>query len=149
MTDRSVFSDDEWKAITEAPLLVSLAMVAVGEHGPISMIKEATASARAIAHPRAGGPADGLIAEIAREAEGKEARHDALHDRGTDVEHVVEAAMADLGSAATAVRKLPADEAAQVGAWFVDIAKAVAAAAKAVTPAEQATIERISALFES
>jgi hypothetical protein len=55
--------------------------------------------------------------------------------------------MADLGSAATALRKLPPDEAAQIGNWFVDIAKAVAAAAKMVTPAEQAMIDRIAELF--
>jgi hypothetical protein len=149
MTDKSAFGDEEWKALTEAPLVVTLALFIVGEHGPISMIKEATASARAIAHPPAGGPADELIAEIAREAESKEARHDALHNRGTDVQHAFEAAMADLGSAATVVRKLAPDEGAQVSAWFVDIAKAVAAAAKTVTPAERATIERISSLFES
>lgn len=148
MTDRSAFTDDEWKALTEAPLLVALALFAVGEHGPISMVKEASASARAIAHPPAGGPADELIAEIAREAESKEARHDARQHRGKNLDEVVEAASADLGTAATALRKLPTEEAAPVGAWFVDIAKAVAAAAKTVTPAEQATIDKIAALFK-
>lgn len=148
MTDKSAFTDEEWKAVTEAPLLVTVALYAVGEHGPISTIKEASASARAIAHPAAGGPADDLIADIAREAEGKEARHDALHARGATLEQLEEAALADLGEAATAVRKLPKDEGAQVGRWFTDIAKAVAAAAKQVTPAEQATIEKIAALFD-
>jgi hypothetical protein len=147
MTDRSVFSDDEWKAITEAPLLVSLAMVAVGEHGPISVVKEAAASARAVTHPSAGGPADELIAEIAREAESREARHDVRQHRGKSLDEVVEGAVADLGAAATALRKLPAEEAEQIGKWFADIAKAVAAAAKTVTPAEQATIDRIAKLF--
>ena len=146
MTDKSVFSDEEWKAITEAPLWVTLAMVAVGEHGPISVVKEAAASARAVARPPAG-PADELIAEIAREAESREARHDVRQHRGKKLDDVVEGAMADLGKAAAALRKLPADEAAQIGNWFVDIAKAVAAAAKTVTPAEQATIDRIAQLF--
>jgi hypothetical protein len=148
MTDKSAFTDDEWKALTEAPLLVTLALFAVGEHGPISMVKEATASARAIAHPPTGGPADGLIAEISREAESKEARHDAFEHRGSNIEGLVEASLADLGSAATALRKLPPDEAAQVGRWFIDVAQAVAAAAKTVTPIEQTTIDKISALFE-
>jgi hypothetical protein len=147
VTDKSVFNDDEWKALTEAPLLVSLAMVAVGEHGPISMVKEAAASARAVSHPPAGGPADELIPEVAREAESREARHDVRQHRGKSLDEVVEGAMADLGSAATALRKLPPDEAAQIGNWFVDIAKAVAAAAKMVTPAEQAMIDRIAELF--
>ena len=32
MSDRSLFSDDEWKALTEAPLRITLALVAVGPH---------------------------------------------------------------------------------------------------------------------
>jgi hypothetical protein len=147
MTDRSAFSDDEWKALTDAPLLVTLALFAVGEHGPISMVKEAAASARAIAHPPAGGPADELIAEIAREAEGKEARHDAQAHRGKDLDEVVDAVLTDLGSAARALQKLPADEAAQISSWFIDISKAVAAAAKTVTPEEQTTINKIAEIF--
>jgi hypothetical protein len=148
MTDKSAFTDEEWKALTEAPLLVTLALFAAGEHGPISMVKEASASARTISRPPAGGPADELIAEIAKEAEGKEARHNARQHQVANLEQVVEASLADLGGAATALRKLPNDEAAQVGRWFVDIAKAVAAAAKTVTPAEQETIDKIAALFE-
>lgn len=52
MTDRSMFSDDDWHALTDAPLLVTLAIFATGEHGPISMVKEASASARAPARSR-------------------------------------------------------------------------------------------------
>jgi hypothetical protein len=148
MTDKSAFTDDEWKELTEAPLLVTLALFAAGEHGPISMVKEASASARTIAHPPAGGPADELIAEIAKEAEGKEARHNARQHQVANLEQVVEASLADLGGSATALRKLPNEEAAQIGRWYVDIAKAVAAAAKTVTPAEQETIDKIAALFE-
>ena len=148
MTDKSSFTDEEWKELTEAPLLVTLALFAAGEHGPISMVKEASASARTIYHPAAGGPADELITEIAKEAEGKEARHNARQHQVANLEQVVEASLADLGGAATALRKLPNDEAAQVARWFVDIAKAVAAAAKTVTPAEQETIDKIAALFE-
>jgi hypothetical protein len=147
MTDKSAFTDDEWKALTEAPLLVTLALFAAGEHGPISMVKEASASARTIAHPSAGGPADELITEIAKEAEGKEARHNARQHQVANLDQVIEASLADLGGAATALRKLPNDEAAQVAGWYADIAKAVAAAAKTVTPAEQETIDKIAALF--
>jgi hypothetical protein len=147
MTDKSAFTDDEWKALTEAPLLVTLALFAAGEHGPISMVKEASASARTIAHPPAGGPADELITEIAKDAEGKEARHNARQHQVANLDQVIEASLADLGGAATALRKLPNDEASQVAGWFVDIAKAVAAAAKTVTPTEQETIDKIAALF--
>ncbi len=47
MTDKSAFTDDEWHALTDAPLLITAAVFFAGEHGPISMIKEASASARA------------------------------------------------------------------------------------------------------
>lgn len=147
MTDKSVFSDDEWHALSEAPLLVTLAIFATGEHGPISMVKEATASARAIAQPGDRGPANDLVAELSAAADTKEARHEMKEHRGHSMEEALEHSLADLQPAAAALKKLPADEAAQVGAWLVDIAKAVAAAAKTVNPGEQGAIDRIAALF--
>jgi hypothetical protein len=147
MTDKSAFSDTEWHALTDAPLLVTLAMFITGEHGPISMVKEASASARAIARPGDRGSAGALIAEIAAGAESKEARHDMKEHRGASMDEALQRTLADLQPAATALAKLPADEAALVGAWLVDVAKAVAGAAKTVTPAEQAAIDKVAALF--
>jgi hypothetical protein len=147
VTDKSAFSDEEWQAIEEAPLLISLAMVAVGQHGPISMVKEASASARAIAKPGDRGAANELIAHIAHDAEGKEARHDANAHREKTMDAVVESALADLEVAATALSKLPAEESGQVGAWFVDLARAVGSASKGVSAEEQATIDKIAAIF--
>lgn len=147
MTDKSAFSDAEWHALTDAPLLVTLAIFITGEHGPISMVKEASASARAIARPGDRGSSTALIAEIAAEAESKEARHDMKEHRGASIDEALQRSLTDLQPAATALAKLPADEAAQVGAWLVDIAKAVAGAAKTVNPAEQAAIDKIAALF--
>ena len=43
MTDKSFFSDDEWRELVDAPLRATMAMFAAGEHGPISMVKEASA----------------------------------------------------------------------------------------------------------
>ena len=147
MTDKSAFTDDEWHALTDAPLLVTLAMFATGEHGPISMVKEATAGAEAIARPGDRGPATALIAEIAAEAQSKEARHDMKQHRGKSMDESLQLALSTLAPAAAAVKKLPPDEAAPVGAWFVDIAKSVGAAAKSVKPEEQAAIDKITALF--
>ncbi len=147
MSDKSVFTDDEWKALTDAPLLVTLAVFAAGEHGPISMVKEATASARAIARPGDRGPANDLIAQLARDAESKEARHDMKEHQRSTLDEAIQAALAGLQPAATALQKLPHEEAVQVGAWLVDIAKAVAEAAKTVNPTEQATIEKLATLF--
>jgi hypothetical protein len=147
MTDKSAFTDDEWKALTQAPLLISLAMVAVGQHGPISMVKEAAATARTLTQPGDRGAADELVAAIAKEAEGHEARHDASQHRGKSFEDTVDEALTELQGAASALAKLPADESGPVAAWFVDIARAVADAAKGTSEQETATIGRIAAVF--
>ena len=144
MSDRSVFTDDEWKALTEAPLRITLALVTVGEHSPISLVKEATASARATTHSTERGPADELIKEIAREAESREARHDVKTHLGQQPSEIVEQALAALAPTAQALEKLTADEAAEVRAWLIDIAKAVAGATKSVTADEQGVIDKIT-----
>ncbi len=147
VSDKSVFTDDEWQAITEAPLLISMAMAAVGPHGPISMIKESSATAKAIAMPHDHGAANGLIAEIIEVAKSKEARKDAQDHKAPTVPAMVDALLADLPAATAALDKLPADEAAGVKAWFTDIAKAIADAAKGTSDEEQKVIDRIAAIF--
>jgi len=147
MSDKSVFTDDEWHALTEAPLLVTAAVFIVGEHGPISMVKEASASARAISRPGERGVANELIGEIVAEANTKETRAELKEHRGPTPQAAIESALQDLAPAAEALKKLPPEEAAQVAAWFVAIAEAVAESAKKVNPDEQATIEKIAALF--
>jgi hypothetical protein len=147
MTDKSAFDEAEWHALTEAPLLVTTAVFIAGEHGPISMIKEASASARAISRPGERGVANALIGEIAAEANTKEARAEMKEHRGPTPQVAIEGALRDLAPAAAALKKLPSDEAAQVASWFVDIGKAVAQSAKSVNPDENATIDKIAALF--
>ena len=147
MTDKSAFNDAEWHALSDAPLLVTLALFATGEHGPISMVKEAAASARAIAAPGEHGAANALITEIAAAAETREARHDMKEHRGHSMEEALQRSLADLAPAAAALKKIPSGEAAEVAAWLLDIAEAVAQAAKDVKPEEQAAIDQIKALF--
>jgi hypothetical protein len=147
MTDKSVFTDEEWHAVTDAPLLITTAIFYAGEHGPISMIKEASASARAIAHPGEHGVANELIGEIVAEANTKEARAEMKEHRGATPQAAIEGVLRDLQPAAAALKKVPADEAAEVAKWFVAIATAVAASAKTVNPDEQVTIEKIAAVF--
>ncbi len=116
MTDRSAFTDDEWSALSEAPLWVTLAVVTVGEHGPISMVKEAAASARAIAQPPEQGPADQLIAQLGKDAESKEARHDVKDHAGKTPDEIVEAAIRGVDAAAAALAKVTPEEAAEIRA---------------------------------
>jgi carbonic anhydrase len=143
MTDKAFFSDDEWKALSEAPLFVTLAMVMVAEHGPISMVKEAAASARTMAQPGDRGAAHELIAAISHDAQSHEARHDAKQHQGKTPEQSVDEAIAQLQLATAALAKLPIDEAIEVRGWLLDIAQAVAEAAKGINEREQATIDRI------
>jgi len=147
MTDKTAFADDEWHALTDAPLLITAAVFVAGEHGPISMVKEASASARAISKPGERGVANELIGQIVAEANTKEARAEMKEHRGPTPQAAIDSALRDLEPAASALKKLPADEAAQVAAWFLAIAEAVAQAAKTVNPDEQATIEKLAALF--
>jgi hypothetical protein len=147
MTDKSVFTDSEWHAVTDAPLLVTAAVFLVGEHGPISVMKEAAASARSISKPGERGPANELIGQIVAEANTKEARAEMKDHKGPTPQAAVESVLRDLEPAAAALQKLPPDEAAQVAAWFVAIAEAVAQSAKTVNPDEQASIGKVAALF--
>ena len=143
MTDKSFFSDDEWTALSEAPLFVTMAVVAVAEHGPISMVKEAAASARTMAQPGDRGAASALIAAISHDAQGHEARHDAKEHRGKTLDQAVDEALTQLAAVPAALDKLPVEEAIEVRSWLLDIARAVADAAKGTSEREQATIERI------
>jgi hypothetical protein len=143
VTDRSAFSDEQWQSITDAPVAIMLAMAMVGEHGPISMMKESAAGAKAIARPAHSGPADELIAQIVPEAGAKEARHDAKQHKGATPNVVVDGLLADVTAAVEALSHLPADESSQVRQWFYDIGAAVAAASKGVKDSEQELLDRL------
>ena len=147
MTDKSAFSESEWHALTDAPLLITAAVFIPGEHGPISLVKEASASAKSISKPGERGIANELIGQIVAEANTKEARAELKDHRGPTPQAAVEDVLHDLEPAAAALKKLPPDEAAQVAAWFLDIARAVAQSAKSVNPDEQAAIDKLATLF--
>src|SRR5689334_21191254 len=121
MTDKSAFTDEEWHALTDAPLLVTAAVFYAGEHGPISMIKEASASARAISRPSERGEANELIGQIVAEANTKEARAELKEHRGPTPQAAVANVLHELEPAAGALGKLPSAERAHVVDWLLDI----------------------------
>src|SRR5690242_19716805 len=130
MTDKSAFSESEWHALTDAPLLVTAAVFYAGEHGPISMMKEASASAKSISRPGERGVANELIGQIVAEANTKEARSELKEHRGPTPQAAIENVLHELEPAAAALKKLPPEEAEQVAGWFLAIAHAVAESAK-------------------
>jgi hypothetical protein len=148
VTDRASFSDEQWKALTDAPVAIMLAVAVVGDHGPISMVKESAAGARTIARPPHSGPADSLIALIAPVAESGEARHDAKEHKGATPAVVVDGLLGDVEAAVAALSGIPADESAHVRQWYFDIATAVASASKGVKPAEQELLDRLGGLLD-
>jgi len=117
MTDRSAFTDEQWHAITDAPVAIMLAVAMVGEHGPISMVKESAAGAKTMAQPPHSGPADELIAAIVPDAKDKQARHDAKQHKGATPNVIVDGLVADVQTAVDALADVPAAEAAQVRQW--------------------------------
>src|SRR3954451_16615209 len=119
MTDKSAFTESEWHALTDAPLLVTAAVFFAGEHGPISVMKEASASARSISKPGERGVANELIGQIVAEAHSKEARSELKEHRGPTPQAAIESVLHELQPAARALEKLPPDEAAQVAAWLL------------------------------
>jgi hypothetical protein len=147
MTDRSAFSDEQWHALTDAPVALMAAMTLVGDHGPISLVKESAAGAKAVTMPAHSGPANELIAAIVPDAKDKQARHDAKLHKGATPQVVVDGLVADVMSAVSALDHVPAEEAAQVRQWFYDIAVAVAGASKGVKPAEQELLDRLAGLL--
>jgi hypothetical protein len=147
VTDRSAFSEEQWQALVDAPVAIMLAVTMVGDHGPISMMKESTAGARTIARPPHSGPADLLISQIAPEAEGKEARHDAKQHKGATPNVIVDGLVSDVEKAVAALDGVPSDESQQVRQWYFDIATAVAAASKGVKPAEQELLDRLATVL--
>ena len=146
MSTQADFTEDEWSAITEAPLQVMVTMFAAGEHGPISMIKESNAGAHALVQPGNHGSGSGLIAEIVPVAQGKEARHGVAHPKGHSITEVIDGCLAELAPAAAALAEL-GDEGKQVGTWLVDIGAAVAGAAKGVNDTERDTLAKIATAF--
>ncbi|MEI2698127.1 MAG: hypothetical protein V9E94_07205 [Microthrixaceae bacterium] len=148
MTDRSAFTDEQWHMLTDAPVAILLAMGVVGEHGPISMMKESTAGAKAITRPQHSGPANALIAEIVPEASKKEARHDAKQHKGATPNVMVDGLLDDVAKAVEVLSGIPADEAAQVRQWLFDIGTAVANASKGVKPSEQELLDRLQKILD-
>ena len=144
MTDKTAFTDEQWHAITDAPVAIMLAVTVVGDHGPISLMKESAAGAKAMAMPAHSGPADALIAEIVPDAKDKQARHDAKQHKGATPNVVVDGLVGDVEKAVAALGAIPADESAQVRQWLYEIGAAVAGASKGVKPAEQELLDRLT-----
>ena len=149
MTDRSAFSDEEWKALAEAPLQITIALVAVGPHRPITMVKEAAATRESSPGQVTGEP---RTSSSPRSARPPTLTRRATTSRSTGASppsRSPKAQIAGVETAVTALAKISVEEATEVRKWFGDIAKAVADASKSITPGEQAVLDRLNGILEA
>ena len=147
MTDKSAFTDEEWHVLTDAPLLVTEAVFLAGEHGPISMMKEAGASARAISRPGERGVANELIGQIVAEANTKETRAHAREHHGTTRGPRSKASCMNWNRWRRRCRNCRPTRPHRSSHGWSRIGEAVAESAKTVNPDEQATLGKLRTLF--
>src|SRR5271157_4300367 len=74
MATKANFTPDEWKSLLQSPLLVGIAVSAADPSGLIGMLKESTASARALVEAKSDPNADELVKAVAGDFETSEGR---------------------------------------------------------------------------
>jgi hypothetical protein len=164
MTERAAYTDEEWATLVGAPVAVIAAVIGASPNGPVGIAQEIGAAVKAFeqaAEERRDNP---LIAALLLtlkdrfEAFTGKAPEDAATAQvdvfalGSDAER----AMASVRSAAELLaHRAPPELAAEVRAWLLELADAVAAAAaeggfmgiggEQVSDDERAVIARIEA----
>jgi hypothetical protein len=160
MVSKSDFTQGEWQALMQSPMVVGIAILASEPSGFFGMLKESMASAQALVAARADPNADALVRAVAGDFETSEGRtlaRDGLKAAisGADGGEIKTKAVASLKEVAAILdAKAPADAAAFKG-WLAGVAKSVAEAASEggflgfggvqVSEAEKATLADISA----
>ena len=140
MATRSDFTEEEWKAM-ESGITGAGMWVALVDRGFFDNFKEANALAKHVraAHEKTDSP---LIREL---TEGHE-RPFGMTSSPEEVEQSTTDALRNGVAALTA--KAP-DDVAAYRALVLDVAESVAAAAKGVSPAENAALEKIRAALDA
>lgn len=138
MTERSDYTDEEWAAVAAAPVAVIAAVIGASPNGPIGIAQEVQAAVRTFeraAEERRGSP---LIVALLLTLKGRfeaftgRAPEDAAADQidifalGSDRERALAAIRA---AAALLAAKAPPEAVAELRAWLLELAGAVAAAA--------------------
>jgi len=160
MATKANFTPDEWKSLLQSPLLVGIAVSAADPSGLIGMLKESTASARALVEAKSDPNADELVKAVAGDFETSEGRglaQDGLKallagSKPADIAAKTVEALRAVSALLDA--KAPADAAAYK-TWLCHVANAVAQAAPEggflgfggaqVSAAEKAEVAQIAA----
>ncbi len=143
-TSQFDFSNDQWELVAAAPVLVGMAVARAEDSGFLGSLKETRTLMGTIASQAEQSPAGSLIAQAA------------TTDTGEQYEHYRESDPAVLAADAVAVCQQVADVLAAVAQpdeadgfkrWVLDVARAVAGAAKEhgvrVSAGEEAVITQV------
>jgi hypothetical protein len=133
MATQNDFTPDEWKRVVAAPMLAGMAVTIADPSGLFGMLKEATASGRALLEAKNSADANALIKAIAASMETSEGRglaRDGVKAEMTgksaaEIKAQVVAALGEVGQILDT--KAPQDAPA-VKAWLQQIAQKVAEA---------------------
>jgi hypothetical protein len=162
MAKKADFTTEEWEALRDAPLLVTLSVATAGSSGPIGSLQEAFAPVHAMVEAAKGN--NELLRNVCDRAELKAAQQ-SIHAavKATDMKSLRESLQtmaADKASKAVATLKLKgaAGDLDAYRSFLVDLADRTANAAKEgsflgfggerVSEGERAVISRISQALE-
>jgi len=143
-TSQFDFSNDQWELVATVPVLVGMAVARAEDSGFLGSFKETRALLGAIAAQAQEGPAASLIAQAATTDTGEEL--DQYREAASDALAAdAEAACRQLAEVLAAVAQ--PDEADGYKRWVLDVARAVAGAAKEhgvrFSAGEEAVISRV------
>lgn len=133
MAIKDAFSEDDWDAVVQAPMISSFAITAADPGGLWSAVKEATATARAMTAARDESEAGTLAAAVVGAYADGETRSDARGGlkelvRGKTPAEATGAALKRLGEIAHIVDRAVPEDAESFKRWLRDVAGKVAEA---------------------
>jgi hypothetical protein len=157
MDARTAYTDAEWKRVKDLPSYVALAVVASGGSGPVEMVMESTAAAKAIAEARED--ADPLVQAVVADLSHRDDTDKVAKPDARSREQFHAAALGAVRDGMTLIRAKTPDSAQAYGAWLLGLAHKVAESAKEgshlgiggvrVSPEEEATLAELTAALEA
>ena len=146
MTSQFDFSNDEWTLVATSPLMVGMAVAKAEDSGFFGTIAENRTMLSRIAVDPEGNPARLLIDQVA--ATDTRAAYESLKGRPAD--GLAHDAVAVCRALVPLLERVATpDEVTGFAQWLVDIAEAVAVAAKEsgvrVSPREEAVVDQVAA----
>lgn len=132
MTDKSIFTADEWATLLKAPGMAGLAIVAADPSGPFGALKESFATGKALAEIKTQGSANALIKAVVEDMTSETGRDASRPSEilGMSIEQAKAHALDICKRAAVIAEAKAPQEAAEFKTWLLSISQRVAEASK-------------------